>query len=67
VHGRWSRSSREIYDRNGHDIVAVPMTASGAEPAFGKPTALFADEYDFRAEVGSRVGRRALSSARRGA
>lgn len=47
VHGRWSRSSREIYYRNGHDIVAVPMTASGAEPVFGKPTALFADEYDF--------------------
>jgi hypothetical protein len=23
------------------------MGASGAEPAFGKPTALFADEYDF--------------------
>ena len=23
------------------------MGASGAEPAFGKPTPLFADEYDF--------------------
>ena len=25
------------------------MDASGAEPAFGKPTTLFADEYDFGA------------------
>jgi hypothetical protein len=28
---------------------------SGAEPAFGKPTALFADEYDFGQEFRSRT------------
>ena len=28
-------------------IVAVPFSAAGLEPAFGKPTPLFADEYDF--------------------
>ncbi len=44
---RWSRSNREIYYRSEKRIVAVPMGASGAEPVFGKPTALFADEYDF--------------------
>jgi hypothetical protein len=47
VQARWSRNSREIYYRSGHSIVAVPLDASGGEPAFGKPTALFADEYDF--------------------
>ncbi len=47
VQARWSRDSREIYYRSEKQIVAVPMSASGPEPAFGKPTALFADEYDF--------------------
>jgi hypothetical protein len=47
VQARWSRSSREIFYRSGQRIVAVLMDASNAEPAFGKPTALFADEYDF--------------------
>ena len=47
MQARWSRSNREIYYRSGQRIVAVPMDASGAEPVFGKPTALFADEYDF--------------------
>jgi len=51
VHGRWSRSRPEIYYRSGQHIVAVPMSASGAEPVFGKPTALFADEYDFGRNV----------------
>jgi hypothetical protein len=27
--------------------MAVAVDSSGAEPAFGKPAALFADEYDF--------------------
>ncbi|HLE71285.1 MAG TPA: protein kinase [Vicinamibacteria bacterium] len=47
VQARRSRSNREIYYRSGQRIVAVPLDASGAEPVFGKPTALFADEYDF--------------------
>jgi Tol biopolymer transport system component len=47
VQARWSRNGKEIYYRSDKHIVAVPMDASGAEPAFGKPTALFADEYDF--------------------
>jgi Tol biopolymer transport system component len=49
VHPRWSRNNREIYYRNGHHIVAVTFEASGAEPVFGKPGALFTDEYDFGA------------------
>ena len=28
-------------------MMAVAVDASRAEPTFGKPTALFADEYDF--------------------
>jgi serine/threonine-protein kinase len=44
---RWSKTSREIYYRNGKHMMAVALDASGAEPAFGRPTALFVDEYDF--------------------
>ena len=47
VQPRWSRNSKEIYYRSERQIVAVPIDASGAEPAFGKPTPLFADDYDF--------------------
>jgi eukaryotic-like serine/threonine-protein kinase len=47
VQARWNRLSREIYYRNDRHILAVTMDASGANPVFGKPTALFADEYDF--------------------
>jgi len=47
VHARWSSTSREIYYRSGQHMIAVAFDASGAEPAFGKPTPLFADEYDF--------------------
>jgi hypothetical protein len=28
-------------------MMAVAVNLSGAEPTFGKPAALFADEYDF--------------------
>ena len=47
VQARWSTASREIYYRNGKHMMAVTLDGSGAEPTFGKPTALFADEYDF--------------------
>ena len=47
VQGRWSRNGREIYYRGGKHIVAVALDAAGAEPAFGKPLPLFADDYDF--------------------
>ncbi len=47
VQARWSSTSREIYYRSGQRMMAVAFDAPGAEPAFGKPTALFADEYDF--------------------
>jgi Tol biopolymer transport system component len=47
VQPRWSRNNREIYYRSGGRIIAVSLDASGAEPVFGKPTALFSDEYDF--------------------
>jgi Tol biopolymer transport system component len=44
---RWSRNSREIFYRNGKQIIGVPVDGSGADPVFGKPAALFADEYDY--------------------
>jgi Tol biopolymer transport system component len=47
VQPRWSRNNREIYYRSGGRIIAVSLDASGAEPVFGRPTALFSDEYDF--------------------
>ena len=49
VQARWSRSNKEIYYRSGKRIVAVALDASAPEPMFGKPTALFADDYDFGA------------------
>jgi Tol biopolymer transport system component len=47
VHARWSSTGREIYYRGGQRMMAVAVDSSGAEPTFGKPAALFADEYDF--------------------
>lgn len=44
---RWSSTSREIYYRGAQHMMAAALDPSGAEPAFGKPAALFADEYDF--------------------
>ena len=45
VHARWS-TTREIFYRGGQHMMAATFDASGAEPAFGKPVALFTDEYD---------------------
>jgi serine/threonine-protein kinase len=47
VQPRWSADSREIYYRNGRSLMAVPLTLTGGDPAFGKPSVLFADAYDF--------------------
>ena len=47
VQTRWSSTGREIYYRSGQRMMAVAFSASSAEPAFGKPMALFADEYDY--------------------
>ena len=47
MQARWSRNNREIYYRSGGHIVAAGLDASGAEPVFGKPVALFTDDYDF--------------------
>ena len=49
VQPRWSRNSREIYYRGGGHLVAATLDASRADPVFGKPTTLFADDYDFGA------------------
>ena len=47
VQARYSGTGREIYYRGSQRVMAVPVDLSGAEPRFGKPAALFADEYDF--------------------
>jgi len=46
VQARWSSTGREIYYRGGQSMMAVAVNSSGPEPTFGKPAALFADEYD---------------------
>jgi hypothetical protein len=51
VQGRWSSTTREIYYRSGRQMMSVPLDARGAEPSFGKPKALFADEFDFRQNI----------------
>ncbi len=47
VQARWSRNSTEIYYRGAKHIVSARLDTSGAEPAFGKPASLFADDYEF--------------------
>jgi serine/threonine-protein kinase len=49
VQPRWSATGREIYYRGSgsQHMMAVTFDAAGAEPTFGKPMALFSDEYDF--------------------
>jgi Tol biopolymer transport system component len=47
VQSRWSADGREIYYRGSGKIVAVAFDPSRAEPALGKPVALFDDVYDF--------------------
>ena len=47
VQPRWSRDGREIYSRGGGKIMAASFDGRGSEPRLGKPSALFADEYDF--------------------
>ena len=44
---RWNPATMEICYRSGQRMVAVPFDGHGAEPVFGKPMPLFADEYDF--------------------
>ena len=48
---RWGHTGREIYYRSGRHMMSVALDASAAEPKFGKPEALFADEYDFGQNV----------------
>ena len=47
MQARWSRTGREIYYRASKQMMAATFDASGADPIFGKPVALFTDEYDF--------------------
>ena len=46
VQPRWRADGREIYYRDGENLVAVAFDGSGEEPVIGKPVALFKDEYD---------------------
>ena len=52
IQARWSRNNREIYYRSGRRMFAAAVDASGTEPVFGKPVALFTDDYDFGAGAG---------------
>jgi hypothetical protein len=48
-----TRARSGLYYRGGGRIVAASFEASGAEPVFGKPAALFTDDDDFGA--GARI------------
>jgi len=48
---RWSSTSQEIFYRSGQKMMAVALGASGSEPTFGKPRAVFSDNYDFGQNV----------------
>lgn len=47
VQARWHPRGREIFYRNGRSLMAVPFDGSAAEPSFGKPIPVFADDYEF--------------------
>ena len=47
VQVRWSPTGREIFYRGGGKMMAVAFDGSRSEPMLGRPTALFADVYDF--------------------
>jgi Tol biopolymer transport system component len=47
IQPRWSATGREIFYRGGHRMMAVTFDAKEPQPAFGRPMALFSDEYDF--------------------
>jgi hypothetical protein len=49
IQARWSRNMREVYYRSGRSMVAAAFAGSGAEPALGKLTTLFTDDYNFGA------------------
>lgn len=44
---QWSTQGKEIFYRNGPQMMSVAFQVSGPEPTFGKPTALFSGEYDY--------------------
>jgi hypothetical protein len=46
VQPRWRADGREIYYRDGENMVAVSFDGSRDEPVIGKPVALFKDDYD---------------------
>ena len=46
IQARWSSTGREIFYRGGTHIMAVGLDTTGVEPTFGKPGALFVDDYD---------------------
>jgi serine/threonine-protein kinase len=46
THLRWSANGRAIYFRSGSNLMEVLFEGNAAEPAMGKPMALFRDEYD---------------------
>lgn len=53
VQARWNPNGREIFFRDGRNMIAVPVNTAGTEPVFGKATTLFADDYGFGIGSGS--------------
>ena len=48
----WSRDGRELFYRNGEQMMAVTISA-GPEPSLGRPTMLFEGPYDLKAGPGA--------------
>ena len=46
VQPQWRRDGREIYYRDGENMMAVSFDGSKDTPVIGKPTALFKDDFD---------------------
>jgi len=44
---QWRADGREIFYRDGQNMIAVPFDGSKDEPVIGKPSPLFKDEYEF--------------------
>jgi serine/threonine protein kinase len=51
THARWSRDGKELFYRNGDDVMAVPVTTTPSFSA-GRPVLLFRGRYSYSSGLG---------------
>jgi hypothetical protein len=51
THARWSRDGRELFYRNGDEVLAVPVTTTPTFSA-GRPVLLFRGRYSYSSGLG---------------